>query len=328
MSAKGDIAAVIHDSKEIILTTHQNPDGDAIGSLLACGLGLQAIGKTVTMAIAEPVPDIYRYLPGNEQIVPVAQLDRDFFDVAIFLDCTDASRAGDKMATLVDLCQCQVNIDHHVSNTGFGCLHLVDPQAAATGEIVLDLLKFMEVTITPALATNLYAALVTDTGSFQHQNTTPHCHRTAAELLEDGADHNGTYQKLFEEHSISSLRLLASCLSNLRVNGDGLIAWITVSQENIRTSGSSTEECEGLVDYPRSLGGVEVGILFKELGPGQVKVSLRSKNYVDVNKLAAFYGGGGHPRAAGCSISGNLEDVVVRVVQDTEKFIKGLRGNR
>ena len=214
-----------------------------------------------------------------------------------------------------------MNVDHHISNQYFGDLNVVDPQAAATGEIVCSLLVRASITITPDIATNLYVALVTDTGSFQHQNTTAKCLRTAAYLLDCGAKHNLIHQCLYEQKSLDSLRLLSRCLESLALNKSGAIAWMTISQDVLLDSGAVFDDSDGMIDYTKSLKGVEVGILFKEVSPGEIKVSFRSKNYLDVNQLAACFGGGGHERAAGCTVQGRIKNVEALVIEKTEELL-------
>lgn len=316
------VARIIAKSNKILITTHVNPDGDAVGSLLGLGLALANSGKDVVMVTAAPVPGVYHYLPGSELLrLPSLISSRDF-ETGVVLDCTDLSRTGGDLPELLKGAGSLVNIDHHISNSHFGDVNAVDPKAAATGEIVLDLLLLMGIPVTPDIATNLYTALITDTGSFRHQNTTARCHRTAAVLLEHGADHVLVNNCLYEQRSLGSLMLLKAGLETLSLSKDGRIAWMTISHEALRASGCNMEDCEGIIDYSKSLRGVEVGILFKEVNPGEIKVSFRSKQYLDVNRLAASFGGGGHERAAGCTVKGNLADAVAMIVRTTEEHLR------
>lgn len=316
-----ELVDVVKKNEEFIITTHANPDGDAVGSLLGLGLALLNFGKVVSMVLPGPVPYIYRFMPGSKFIQTPLNIPDQTFTTGIVLDCTDLCRAGNELAEIFEKTGCLINIDHHISNQRFGDLNIVDTGAAATGEIVFDLLVGTGVAITPDIATNLYVALITDTGSFQHQNTTARCHRTAAHLLDHGADHILVHNHLYEQRSLSSLRLLQLGLKTLSLNKQGQIAWMKISQSALSSSGCNMDDCDGIVDYAKSLRGVEVGILFKEIKPGEIKVSFRSKNYLDVNQLAACFGGGGHERAAGCTIKGNLKDVEAIVVQSTEDLL-------
>ncbi len=323
---KRDVENIFRKGNNFLLASHLNPDGDAVGSLLGLGLTLRELGKNVTITCPHPVSRTFSFLPGYELIQEPGNLNSSAFDVGVVLDCTEVERTGKEIEGLLNNCNTLLNIDHHVSNTNFGNLNLVDTDAAATGELIFEILEDMGVSITPEIATNLYVAIVTDTGSFQHQNTTARCHRNAASLLQFGAAHSRAYQLLYEERSLKSLRLLEKCLRTLSVSEDGLVAWMAVPQKYLIETGCGIEECEDLVNYPKSISGVEVGILFKQVSNNEVKVSFRSKNYVDVNSLAASFGGGGHERAAGCTVHGTLKDVERRVLAATVNFLLDAKG--
>jgi phosphoesterase RecJ-like protein len=321
MEAIEDIIDIIKTKQTFVLTTHIHADGDALGSLLGLGLALLNNGKNVVMVLAEPVPEGYRFLPGAEKIEIVHDNIIDYFDVGIALDCTEPSRAGDaehalKKANFI------INIDHHISNQYFGQINLVNSEASATAEIICNLLVKAGISITSEIATNLYTAIITDTGSFRHQNTSANCLRTSAYLLDCGAAHNFIQHNLYEQRSINSLRLLVMGLQTLSLSENGLIAWMTITQDMI----AEVDDSDGLIDYAKSLKGVEVGILFKELKSGEIKVSFRSKSYVDVNQLAAHFGGGGHERAAGCSVRGNIKEVEQLVISQTEEHLARVSG--
>jgi len=311
-----DILKLLKTKQTYVLTTHIHADGDAIGSLLALGLALLNSGKNAVMIHSEPVPESYRFLPGAEQVRLVQDLKEEKFEVGIALDCTSLSRSGDAEQVL-QKADCIINIDHHISNEFFGHINMVETEAAATGEMVCNLLVKGGFTVTPDIATNLYTAIITDTGSFRHQNTTANCFRTSAYLLECGADHSCIQHHLYEQRSLESLRFLVNVLHTLSLNENGMIAWMTISKDLIKEEDNS----EGLIDYAKSLKGVEVAILFKELDSGEIKVSFRSKSFVDVNQLAAHFGGGGHERAAGCSIKGNLKEVEQLVIRKAEEYL-------
>ncbi|MGI6406922.1 MAG: DHH family phosphoesterase [Syntrophaceticus sp.] len=301
-----------------ILTTHLNPDGDALGSLTGLGLALSKTGKNVVMIMPNPIPAAFQFMPGVQQIKK--EVDQSAgFDMAIAVDCTDLNRVGEQVRDVFLHTENIANIDHHISNRFFGNINIVDPQAAATGEIISDILQKSKIPITPDIATNLYTALVTDTGSFRQQNTTAKSLRTAAFLLDCGAQYRVIQQNLYEQRSLESLRLLVSGLQSISLNESGTIAWMTITQKSLLDSGAAVEDSEGMIEYVKSLKGVEVGILFKEADNGEIKVSFRSKNYLDVNQLASYFEGGGHERAAGCTISGEIKEVEHLVIQKTEE---------
>lgn len=313
---------IILKGQEFLVTTHLNPDGDAVGSLLGLSLALQFLGKEVKLICPHPVPSIYQFLPGTEFVQSPKTLEKKSFEVGIILDCTELERTGKDLVPVLKLCKNLVNIDHHVSNKIFGTVNFVDPEAAATGELICEILETIKVPISPEVASNLYVALLTDTGSFQFTNTTPRSHRTAARLLEYGAAQEQIQQFIFEHRSLTSLNLLEKSLSTLSISKNRKVAWMTIPQKFFLDVGGKIEDCEGFINYPKSLAGVEVGILFKELDSNEIKVSFRSKNFVDVNRLATFFGGGGHERAAGCTIWGHLKEVESKVVKITEIFLE------
>lgn len=320
MSSKDMVGNIFWKGNDFLIASHLNPDGDAIGSLLGLGLALKNLSKNVTLVSLHPVPHLYQFLPGSESIQTLENLKRLHYEFAVVLDCTEPERTGEEVAAILQNSKTVINIDHHLGNKSFGNFNIIDTGAAATGELVFEILDTMGVQITPEIATSLYAAIVTDTGSFQHQNTTVRCHQNAAALLQYGAAHERVYRSLYEERSPANLFLLERCLRTLKVSDDGLIAWMIVTQKCLIETGSRIEDCEDLVNYPKSLKGVEVGILFKEINSQEIKVSLRSKNIIDVNQVAACFGGGGHQRAAGCTIQGHLKDVVKEILEKTALF--------
>ncbi|MDH7576713.1 MAG: bifunctional oligoribonuclease/PAP phosphatase NrnA [Bacillota bacterium] len=328
MKIHDEVGNIFRKGGEFLITTHLNPDGDAVGSLLGLGLALKKLDKKVELISPHPLSESYQFLPGSELIQLPCNLKKIHFEIAVVLDCTELNRTGKDLEDILKKCKTVINIDHHISNTGFGSINVVDPGAAATGELVFEILVGMGVQITPDIATNLYFALVTDTGFFQYQNTTPRCHRTGASLLEYGATQRKIHQFLNENRSLTSIHLLGKSLGTLSVSESGLVAWMTVSQQFLREVGGKIEDCEGFINYPKSLAGVEVGILFKELENNEIKVGFRSKKFLDVNQLAACFGGGGHERAAGCTVRGHLKEVERKVIQATEQFLtRGGGGN-
>ncbi|KYH32178.1 DHH family phosphoesterase [Neomoorella mulderi] len=313
MTAIESIAAALAASRDVAVVSHIIPDGDCLGSTLALALALRQRGTRAVAVNADPVPDMFQFLPGQETIIPPEKVT-EVPPLLVMVDSTDMERAGEGFSQWRQKTKMVINIDHHVSNTRFGDLNLVDSRAAATAELIYAVLEKIPVTITPAIATCLYTALATDTGSFQYENCTATTMRLAARLMEQGADLSLIREYLWERKPLASIRLLAAVLPTLTLAYDGRVAWLTVSRAALEAAGARPEHAEGLVNYPRSIAGVEVGLLFRELPDGLVKVSLRSKKIVDVNAVAARFGGGGHRRAAGCTIRGDLDTVVTMVV--------------
>ena len=297
------LADEIRATDRFLLTTHENPDGDALGSLLALNhiLGLLEKDSVMYLAAKEfPLPVEYRFLPLEEVFhEPPADLaDR----VVVFLDCGNIDRMPAEWLK-PDEARI-VNVDHHHDNTRFGDVNLVDTDASSTAEIIFELTKELGVELTPEIASALYVGLVTDTGRFSYGNTHPDAHRMAAELIEAGVDVNDTYQRLYERVPIEKLRLVARTLDKVEQLDEGALTIAYITTEDYEATGASEVLTEGIIDYLRSLEGTLVAALVRDKRdrPGARKVSLRSVDgRVDVSKIAREKDGGGHERAAGFS---------------------------
>jgi phosphoesterase RecJ-like protein len=309
------ITDILARSKDVLILEHEKPDGDSIGSGLALALALSSLGKKALLLSQDPHPSMYDFLPGRHLYTMVSCLGPEDADpdVTVFLDCTGPERAGKALEYAHS--ETWINIDHHISNSGFGHVSLVDPDAAATGELVFFLLKAMGVEIDEDMATCLYVAIVTDTGGFRYQNTGPRCFHVAAELIDKGVNPSFVADLLYETRSLSSLMLLKNALQALEVYKNGRLATIDVTKAMLEDAGASFEDADSIVNYPRSIAGVEVALCFKE-SPDQtaVHLSLRSRSKVDVSEIAGLLGGGGHSRAAGAVVQGSLEQVKTRVL--------------
>lgn len=323
MNRLADIAMAIQRAKRVLLCGHIMPDGDSLGSVLALGLTLEELGKKVTMAGPDPVPAIYHFLPGSERFL-VGGPPEGIYDTLIVLDCSVPERLGKGYQDLLSRDTVIVNIDHHAGSTPFGTYRYIDPQAAAVGEIIFDLLHFMQVSITLETAICLYTAIITDTGSFQYDNTKPDTHRRVARLLEIGVPAAQVNIRLYEERPRAALLLLGAVLNTLSVSPCEKVCWMTVNRDILRDTGAGDEHTDSLVNYTRSIRGVQVGLLFRELSDGKYKISFRSKDTVDVNRLAALFGGGGHPRAAGCVMQGDLGEIQEKIVAASVKAVGGI----
>lgn len=288
-----------------MLTTHMNPEGDAIGSTLALAIALSSIGKKVTVNTADPVPGVLRFLPLSEKVQQVKTVGGRF-DAVIVLDCGDLERVGflKKDNIPADIL---INIDHHKTNLGFGTMNLVE-EAVASADIVYTIIKKMGIPVTPEIAACIYTAIMTETGSFRYTNTTEHTLRVAGEMVRYGADPSAIADNVYNRNSLGRLNLLGRVLSTLKLSEDGKIAWITVLEEMFRETGTTKEDTEDMINYPRSVAGVEVAILFRQAG-NDWKLSFRSNGRVDVALVSLEFGGGGHMMAAGCLLKGTLEEV-------------------
>lgn len=303
---------------DVLLLGHVNPDGDQLGSLLGLGLALGHAGWPVTMAGPHPVPEPLRFLPGSA-LFQHWRAPKGPFGLVIVCDCPDPKRTGGLLEGTRGPNTRVVNIDHHPDNARYGTVNWVEVGASATGEMVYDLIEAVGLKITPEVATNLFTAIHTDTGSFRYANTTVKALRIAAELVARGADPAGVATQLYETRRPGSLTLLGRLLQQVEVSPDGLVAWLALP----RASAPETFlQAEDLVNYPRSIGSVKVAVLFKEVAERQVKVSLRGKGEVAVNAIAARFGGGGHANAAGCTVEGALEEVTAKVLSAVHEALR------
>lgn len=307
-----EIAALLRREDRFLLTTHLHPDGDGLGSMLALGRALGNTGKTLAMVHREGVPSAYLCLPGARDVR--TQLDGGFIpSYLIALDCGDRERMALPPGLPPDLPI--VNIDHHLSNSYFGGINLVDPEASATGEIVHRLLLAGGYELDPQIAMAIYVAIATDTGFFRYANTTRQALSLAAYLVEEfQLDPGRIAEVVHEQKSLNAIKLLGLVLTTLRLVPGGKIAWMYLSREMLEQYPVEPEETEGYINFARSIIGVEVALFFKEVKEGEVRVSWRSGPNADVSRLAAHFGGGGHARAAGCTIHGNLQGAMRQVL--------------
>ncbi len=314
-----NVQAFLEGCPEVILVVHDKPDGDCLGSGLTLCLGLAGLGYKPVMLLPEAIPEIYHFLPGQEYVEIRAKSALPESIPVITVDCSDMERLNYKINESNPV----LNIDHHVSNTCFGLLNIVDTDAAATGEIVYSLLGEAKVEITPEMATCLYVAISTDTGSFIYSNTTAKSLRIASELLAQKTDLDLIRSELHETRPLSELLTIKAALENLFISEDGKMISCTLAYKELQEKKLLTTETDGLIGMLRATEGVEIALLFKELQPGLVKISLRSKSYLDVNALASEFNGGGHARAAGCTIKGDLQEVQRLVFKKTNEHLKG-----
>jgi phosphoesterase RecJ-like protein len=304
------INELIAANASFLITTHESPDGDAIGSSLALGNYLQEIGKDVTIHICDPVPDIYRFLPLADAVTTTLP-DRDY-DICFVLDVGELKRAGSQIAGCRRI-GAMVNLDHHKTVELFGLINLIDPRAAATGVLVHRLIRDAGAAASPAVALCIYVALITDTGSFRYSNSNPEAFAIAGEMIATGVDAWDVASRLYESQPQKRLKLLALALSTLHFSDCSRIASVTVTLDMYEKTGADAELTDGFVNYPRSVQGVEVAIFFRQLAPRSFKVGFRSKGRIDVSSLAALFGGGGHHNAAGCVVDGDADEVRERV---------------
>ena len=318
------VAEEIRAGERFLLTTHENPDGDALGSLLATHMILDALGKDSVMFLGAkefPLPVEYRFLPLEEVFhEPPADInDR----VVIFLDCGNIDRMPvdflrDDMTV--------INIDHHHDNTRFGTVNLIDVEASCTAEIIYELAGLLGVQLTPEIANALYVALVTDTGMFMYENADARSHRMAAGLIEAGVDVNDTYRRIYEHAPLEKLKLLARALDRIEIRDDGRLAVTYISSDDYAATGASEALTEGVIDHLRTIDGTAVAAVVRDQADGgrkARKVSMRSTDgQVDVSAVARINGGGGHRRAAGFGTDLPYEQVVEFLIGEIESQLK------
>jgi bifunctional oligoribonuclease and PAP phosphatase NrnA len=298
----------IERRNRFVLTSHARPDGDAIGSALACCEVLRRLGKDAEVVLHDPVPRIYQPLPFADRVLQADRVNGNY-DAAIILECDSIQRT--RLEGLEN--RFLISIDHHLSGRPFANVNWIDPQATATAELVYRLAREAGVTISPEIATCLYTALMTDTGSFMFRGTNEHTFALARELVLAGADPAHCARNIYFAHSTAKMRLLGAALSNL--HREGPLAWIWITREQMERTQAKEEDCEGLVNYALSIGEVEVAVFFREMSDGRYRVSLRSKGMLNVAQIAEDFGGGGHECASGCSMDGPLSIAVARMLE-------------
>ncbi|TCP70096.1 DHH family phosphoesterase [Baia soyae] len=322
MNSFSDATRFIQSTDHVLITGHLHPDGDAIGSTLAAAWICKSLGKTVTLANDSHVPDRYLFLPDADQIEPAEEIGRRF-QYVLALDCADEARIG-KVRHLfsegVQIC----NIDHHATNDLYGAVNIVMPNASSTVEILMDWMEELALPLDRTMATFLYTGLLTDTGGFRYSNTSPKVLMQAAKLVSMGIEGHHLADRLLETVSFRELQLLQVALSTLTLSFNGKVAWMVLTQDDFKELHATSDDIGEIVNYARNIEGVDVGILFREESD-HFKVSLRSRGLVDVAEVAKCFGGGGHARAAGCSMDEkSMEAVEQQVLHAIYERLGGL----
>ncbi len=311
----------IKENDNFIITSHEGPDGDNIGSVLALYYLIKSFDKKVKIILADKVPDYLSFLPNSDKILELGELARDErekladYDMMMVVDSSNLDRIGEVKSIISN--QTLINIDHHIDNSKFGDYNLVE-SAAATGEIIYKLFKKTSLELAHNFALAIATAIITDTGSFKYSSTTAKTHQIMSDLLKVNVDTSYICQQVFLNNTRENLLLTGEVLRNLTIINEN-IAHLTVTQSLLNRIGATLEDTEGLVSYALSVKGVEVGILFKEVANKEVKVSLRSKEFIKVNKIAHQFNGGGHDRAAGLKMKAELNKVQEKVIAAVKK---------
>jgi phosphoesterase RecJ-like protein len=314
----------IKDGQHVLIASHAEPDGDSVGSLVALGLALAKLDKKITMYNPSPIPAVYRFLPGAGRIVRQIK-SADAYDLALVLDCGDLVRIGETSAEVGKI-PVLINIDHHVSNTGFGHIQFIDTSACATAEIVYRLIKALEIPFDKAIATSIYTGILTDTGSFRFSNTNQAAFAISKAMTDAGVEPHNVAQRVFGTYSLGRIKLLNMALNSIEISDNGKLSMMTVTRSMLNTSGTSTEDLDGMINYARRIEDVKVAALIHEIKNSTGKftnmnryhVSLRSDSSVDVAKIAGRFGGGGHSSAAGFQIESTLVALKTKIIDLAE----------
>jgi len=325
-SALQKIQQTIQNGKKFILTTHVNADGDGIGSEIALAQHLRDLGKDVRIFNHSPTPENIEFLDrrGDIQLFDLQKhgdLVRET-DAVFILDISDWERLRELGKLLRQISVTKICIDHHPLESQFGEIDVIATEASSTGEIMYELLTKCGARLQGKLIEALYTAILTDTGGFRFSNTTPRAHQICGELLARGIKPHHIYQEVYEKQSASKLRLLGQILNSLNFTKDGRLVWFAVTQAMMKATGTQPRDTEGFADFPRSIDGVELCLMFLETEKSKVKISFRSKGKIVINGLANRFGGGGHPYASGALVEGNFQQVMQQAVAEAKELFR------
>ena len=308
----------IHGGRRFLLSSHQRPDGDAIGSAVGMALALRTMGKSADVVMDATPPHFLQPFPAVDGIRITSAVDESA-DAAIIMECSSLDRtgvAGLDRATVL-------NIDHHVGNTRYGQINWIDESAAACSELVFTLIEALGAPLTAEVATHIYLGLLTDTGSFHFSHITPRSFEIAKRCVESGADPQWIARTHYDSSTLARVKIFGAVLNGMRLDDSGRVALLTATREAVASAGGSYDDTDGIINFPLTVKDIQAVAFFKDVGPDDWRVSMRSKGNVDVGAIARSYGGGGHKNAAGCSAKGALDqlhDTFIRLlVQKTKE---------
>ena len=299
-----DLVERIRNGQKFVVASHQRPDGDAIGSSMAMALALRALGKEA-IVVTDAIPPVFlQPFPDVESIRITPEIN-EAYDAAVIMECSDVGRTG---VTGLDRSPL-LNIDHHPGNTGYGAVNWVDESAAACGEMAFALIEAIGAPLTTDVATHIYLAILTDTGSFHFSHLSPRTYDIARRCVEAGADPRWIARTHYDSNSLARVRIFGAVMNGMVIVEEGRIALLSITRQTMSDLGGTNDDLEGLINFPLTVKDIEAVAFFKEIGDADWRVSLRSKGTVDVGAIARWQGGGGHTNAAGCSAKGPLADV-------------------
>jgi phosphoesterase RecJ-like protein len=312
------IRDAILEKQRFLITSHARPDGDSIGSQLAMAFALDALGKDVRIVNADPAPDHYQDFPGMERIEIAARIEKPDVDAVIVMECSDLTRTG---VTGLEQ-EFLINIDHHAGNRMYGAVNWHDESSAACGEMVFDLIRALGVPLSLEIATHVYLAILTDTGSFHHSHITPRTFDICRQCVEAGVTPAVMARRVFDSNSFGKLKLIGALLDDMELVDGGRLAVLHMDDQILAATGSTNNDTEGLINLPLTAREIQAVVFFKVTGNGDVRVSMRSKYDVDVRQVASEFGGGGHKNAAGFTVTGHLAEVRAGIVDRIVRAIE------
>jgi phosphoesterase RecJ-like protein len=312
-----EIVEAVRARRRFVLSSHARPDGDSIGSQLAMAYALRAIGKEARVVNVDPAPPPIMAFPGVPQIEITSRADGDF-DAAIIMECGDLARTG--VAGLDRYFV--INIDHHPGNTAYGRINWFDATAAACGEMVFDLVRALGAPLSLEIATHIYLAILTDTGSFHYSSISPRTFDICRQTIEAGVDPVLVARNVYDSNNMGRLKLFGSVLSAMQIDGTGRIAIVYLDHEMARAAGGTYEDTEGLINLPLTVKEIQAVVFFKQIEGDQYRVSMRSKGEIDIGAVAKQFGGGGHKNAAGCTVTGAIDALQKLFIEHMERAIE------
>jgi len=303
-----DLMRRLQQGRRFLVTSHQRPDGDAIGSAFAMALALQALGKHATVVMDAAPPASLAAFPHVGELMVTDDV-RERVDAVLVMECSSLARCGVRGLDQSPV----INIDHHPGNTGYGTVNWIDEQAAACGEQAFTLIDALGVSLTPAMATHLYLAILTDTGSFHFSHLTPRSYQLAARAVAAGADPQWIARTHYDSNSLGRVRIFGAVLNTMTTLADGRVAILHITREMAARLGGTYDDTEGLINFPLTVKDIQAVAFLKEAGDRDWRLSLRSKGAVDIGAIARSFGGGGHTNAAGCSVTGTYDECLGRL---------------
>jgi phosphoesterase RecJ-like protein len=321
MNNFNEITKLLEKNNSFLITSHKNIDGDAIGSELALYFILKKLNKKPIILNQDRLPRIYNFLPDSDKVHCLEDnyINIKNIDVGIIVDCSNFERIEETYKIFKNIKNI-INIDHHNSNENYGDLNYIDSSASSVGEIIYDLIKFINLDLLDEkISTCLYTAIITDTGSFRYSNVSSKTFSVVSDLASQGIKPNLIADNIYNRNTYSGLKLLGKALLTLEVDESNYVSWLTITRDMLNNTEANDEEVEGIIDMARTLENTEVSILFRETKDNKIKVSFRSKGDFNVNKFAGKFNGGGHPNSSGCVCSGKIAEVKEKILSELFK---------